>query len=294
MQGISHVQRLYLSLLAGLFLIALVLWLPGRTEAQTSKSGSIGIEGTIPSAPPKQAASITFPRDGATITTLPVTVTGICPSGTIVRIFKNNAFSGSAECKNGSFSVLIDLFTGANELVARVYDSLDQQGPDSNIVRVTYPVGEASSSNRISLTSNYAKRGANPKDLLTWPISLSGGEAPYAVTVDWGDGKTPDVISQAVPGVFDIKHAYDTAGTYVVIVRATDKNGDLAFLQLVAVSNGQVTDEAADGGGGVKGAEKTKVLWLPVLFTVPFIGVSFWLGRRHELQTLRKKLDDSK
>lgn len=293
MKSVISIQKLCLCLLIGLF-FAVIVSTTAHVGAQTSRSGAIGIEGTIPGTPPSQAASITFPRDGATITTLPVTVTGICPNGTIVRIFKNNVFAGAAECKSGSFSIIIDLFTGTNELVARVYDALDQQGPDSNIVRVTYPVSEASSSNRISLTSNFAKRGANPGEQLVWPISLSGGVGPYAVTVDWGDGKTPDVISQETPGVFDIKHVYDTAGTYVVIIRATDKNGDLAFLQLVGVANGQVTDKNAQGGASTKTNEKVKILWLPVLLSIPLIIASFWLGRRYELQSIRKKLDETK
>lgn len=293
MKSVISIQKLCLCLLIGLF-FAVIVSSTAHVGAQTSRSGAIGIEGTIPGTPPSQAASITFPRDGATITTLPVTVTGICPNGTIVRIFKNNVFAGAAECKSGSFSIIIDLFTGTNELVARVYDALDQQGPDSNIVRVTYPVSEASSSNRISLTSNFAKRGANPGEQLVWPISLSGGVGPYAVTVDWGDGKTPDVISQETPGVFDIKHVYDTAGTYVVIIRATDKNGDLAFLQLVGVANGQITDKNAQGGASTKTNEKVKILWLPMLLSIPLIITSFWLGRRYELKALRDKLDESK
>lgn len=293
MSSVTRIQKFCLGLMVGLLLLAVALD-AAQVSAQTSRNGSIGIEGTIPGTPPTQAASITFPRDGSTITSLPVTVTGICPNGTIVRIFKNNVFAGSAECKSGSFSIIIDLFTGTNELVARVYDSLDQQGPDSNVVRVTYPISEASTSNRISLTSNFAKKGANPGEQLVWPISLSGGTGPYAVTVDWGDGKTPDVISQETPGVFDIKHVYDTAGTYVVIIRATDKNGDLAFLQLVGVANGQVSDKDGEGGASTKTTEKVKILWLPVLLSIPLIIASFWLGRRYELHELRKKLDETK
>ena len=40
--------------------------------------------------------------------------------------------------KNGSYEVAIDLFSSKNDLVARHYDDLDQGGPDSNLVSVTF------------------------------------------------------------------------------------------------------------------------------------------------------------
>ena len=30
----------------------------------------------------------------------------------------------------------------------------------------------------------------------TWPIEISGGSPPYAISVNWGDGKQPTLISQ--------------------------------------------------------------------------------------------------
>jgi hypothetical protein len=212
-------------ILVGLLVVLWSLCLAQGTQAaapqpQNPQNGSIGLEGAVTGSPPTQAASITLPRDGTTVTNLPVTVSGICPNGLLVKIFKNNVFSGSVQCNNGSFSIQIDLFGSTNEIVARVFDALDQQGPDSNIIKVTYPVGNFSILNRVSLTSSYAKRGSNPGETLTWPITLSGGTGPYAVTVDWGDGKTADIISQAFAGNFDIKHAYDTPGVYSVIIRA--------------------------------------------------------------------------
>lgn len=277
------------ALLAAVFLTVFY----SATTKAAEKDGSVGLEAKINSPPPTQAASITFPRDGTNIDNLPVTVTGICPKGTTVKIFKNNVFGGSADCPNGSFSIQIDLFSGRNELVARVYDSLDQQGPDSNIVVVNFPFSQFSGSNRISLTSAFAKKGANPGETLLWPIALSGGEGPYAITVDWGDGKTSDIISQSFAGVFNIKHVYDNAGTYTVIVRATDKNGDLAFLQLIGVGNGPLKQDA-NGDKNASVITKTKILWLPAVLAIPLIILAFIFGRRHELQALRKQLEREK
>src|SRR3954469_10172322 len=126
-----------------LTIIAIAFWgllllVPPLVSAATQDSGSVGIEGRISSPPPTVPASISVPGTGQSFTTLPITVSGICTNDLLVKIFKNNVFSGSAQCKNGSYSIQIDLFSGQNELIARIYDALDQPGPDSNVVTVTF------------------------------------------------------------------------------------------------------------------------------------------------------------
>ncbi len=255
------------------------------------ESGSVGLEGKVSAPPPSQAATITFPRDGQTITELPVEVTGLCPDDVTVRIYKNNVFSGAAQCENGSYSVRIDLFAGRNELVARVYDDLNQRGPDSNRVVITFPVESSSAGDRVSLTSPFARRGTNPGEDLTWPLTLSGGDGPYAVTADWGDGGEADVLSQQTAGNFSVAHVYDTPGIYTVVIKAIDANDEVAFLQVVGVSNGDVGQggQAADDSGLAQ--TFTKILWQPALVAIPLLITSFWLGRKHELHVLRKRLE---
>jgi hypothetical protein len=204
-------------------------------------------------------------------------------------VFKNSVFGGSAVCSGGSYSIQIDLFVGNNVLVARQYDDLGQSSPDSNKVTVTFPVSRFSVLNRVSLSSSFAKKGANPGETLTWPIILSGGNGPYAITVDWGDGTQPDIISQEFPGTFNISHIYKSAGVYNVLIRASDKNKETAFLQLVGVGNGEVTDQAS--ASSIPTKTVTKVLWWPALLLIPLIFVAFWLGRKHEIFSLRRKFD---
>ena len=273
--------------------------------AVTSSNGAVGLEGTISTPPPSTGATISLPRDGATFDTLPVTVSGICTSGLLVKLFKNNVFAGSAQCNNGSFSIQVDLFTGRNELVARVYDALDQAGPDSGTVAVNFAESAPVIGTRPSLTSVYAKKGANPGETISWPIVLSGGEGPYAVSIDWGDGKAPELFSQVFAGTFDIKHAYDNPGVYNVIIKVADKNGVVAYLQLVGVANGALSQDNSVTGnasnGKVTGATgstassltnpKVKILWQPAAIVVPFLASTFWLGRKYQLLMLRKKIE---
>jgi hypothetical protein len=259
-----------------------------------TRSGSIGLQGTISTAPPKNGATITTPGNGATFTTLPVTVNGSCPKGLLVKLFDNNVFVGSVQCDTGSYSLQIDLFSGDNDLVARVYDALDQAGPDSNVVRVRYNNAQfAAFGTQILLTSIYASRGAPPSQELIWPILLSGGTAPYAVSIDWGDGTATDLVSLPTAGGFDIKHIYKSAGIYKVIVKATDKNGDTAFLQLVAVATGATQASTGKDKNG-SSSIRTVVIWWPCLLMIPLIVAAFWTGRRNELFVLRKKLEKSR
>lgn len=265
-----------------------------HAQVENPKSGAVGMQGTISQPPPTSGATISVPGNGASFTQLPVTVSGICPKGLLVKLFKNNVFAGSSQCVTGSYSIQIDLFSGQNELVARVYDELDQAGPDSNKVTVTFNDARASTGTRPTLTSNFAKRGTNPGQQLTWPIILSGGSGPYAVSVDWGDGKAPDLMSLGFPGPFDIKHIYDTPGVYNIIVKVTDRENQQAFLQLVGVANGPLAQDQQGGDQEDQGdddGKKTIILWQPAAIMIPLMLSTFWLGRKYELKYLKKKIE---
>ncbi len=268
--------------------------LAATDTSQNPQSGQIGLEGTISTDPPKTAATITTPGNGSTVSTMPITIAGLCPNGTLVKIFSNNVFIGSTTCKGGSYTLQATLFAGANALVARVYDALDQAGPDSNTVNVTYNDAQfAQFGTVVSLTSLYARRGVNPGTSLSWPLILSGGVGPYAVSVDWSDGSAPQLKSLNFAGDFSVDHVYNAAGIYKVTVRVTDKNGTTAFLQLVAVANGASQGGAASGKNTSSVITKVIVLWWPILLVLPLLFTSFWLGRRHQLYVLRRELESA-
>lgn len=258
-----------------------------------SASGSVGIKGSISKAPPTKAPTITTPGNGAVFSDIPITVTGLCTSGELIKIFSNNIFMGSTLCVNGSYSLQIDLFSGQNDLVARGYDALDQGGPDSNTVSVTYNDAQfAQYGTHVQLSSVYAEKGAPPGQELDWPVVLSGGVGPYAISVDWGDGSPPDLMSVENVGTIMLKHVYKTPGIYKVIVKATDKNGGTAYLQLVGQATGSTQNNSNKDGGN--SLVKVEVLWWPALAMLPLIFAAFWVGRRYELYVLRKQLEKSR
>lgn len=297
----GHYIRELLAALAVSMLALLLLSAPAYASAplpQNPQSGSVGLEGTISAPPPSTAAVITNPTTGRSFTALPITVEGTCPANTLVKLFSNNIFIGSTACNAGSFSLQVDLFNGQNDLIARVYDDLDQAGPDSNTVTVSFNDPQlAGLGPRISLTSDFARMGANPGATLTWPIILSGGQGPYAISIDWGDGKPLTLKSVTFPGVLNFDHVYDSAGVYRVIVKGTDANGETAYLQLVGVANGTVTSGGTSGSGSsqqkVVTITKTQILIWPSLVAIPLILLTFWIGRRYELLSIRKRIENS-
>jgi len=254
-----------------------------------------GIQGKVQTPPPKNAASIATPASGQSFSTMPITVAGLCTTDLLVKVFANNVFVGSALCKNGSYSLQVDLFDGRNDVVARIFDSLDQPGPDSNVVTLTYNNNNFAGTSvaLLSLTSPYARRGANPGEQLSWPIVISGGTAPYALSVDWGDGKGASLYSEPFASAVNIDHVYNSAGVYVVIVKATDKNGQTAFLQLVGQANGAIGNSTTGDSKNfaVLATTQTKVSWIPVVISAFLMFFAFWLGRRYELTELRKHLE---
>ena len=256
------------------------------------KPGPYGLEATKKQAPPKRGATITTPGGGASFSTSPIDVNGICPNDLLVQVYNNGVMVGAVMCKGGSFSLKVNLFSGTNELSAIVYDELDQPGPKSNIVKVTYRDTQFTAFGElVTLTSSYGRRSAAAGTQLSWPLQLSGGTGPYAFSLDWGDGSSTELKSQSLAGLVTITHTYKQAGIYQANVRATDVNGVTAFLQVVAVANGKVDSALSSADKGSQATPTApKVLWVPAAVTLVLLAPTYWLGRRSQLVTLRNTM----
>jgi len=262
------------------------------------QSTVVGLTGTIPSPPPAVGATITVPVSGQVFTALPINVQGICQSNLLIKLFINNVFAGAAECVDNSYKIVAALFNGANSLVVRDYDSLDQQGPDSNIVNVTFNNPNIGAGSGVTLTSSYAKLGVAPGATLSWPIVVSGGVPSYAVSVVWGDGAPSSLLSEPFAGTFKINHIYQTAGVYTILLKATDAAGQVAYLQLVGIASGPASQAAASttlntptvaATKGIKLDSTTLLIIILLVILVPL--VTFWLGSKHNLAVIKKKFE---
>lgn len=258
------------------------------------KPGSYGLEATKKQDPPTEGATVTTPGSGATFTLSPITLNGICPDGLLVQVLNNGVLVGAIMCDGGSYSIQISLFAGINEIEVRVYDDLDQEGPTSNKITVTYTdTNFTAFGTLITLTSSYGRRAAPAGSDLTWPLQLSGGTGPYAFSIDWGDGSKPELKSQAIQGIVNISHVYAKAGIYSVNIRVTDANGVSAFLRLVAVASGKVdTATAVVTGKDDNNATtvKPEILWIPTAVSFGLLVPAFLLGRLSQVVSLRNKM----
>jgi hypothetical protein len=119
-------------------------------------------------------------------------------------------------------------------------------------------------------------------------LSLSGGVSPYAVTVQWGDGKT-STIARSDSGEFAAGHTYNLSAKsqqmYRAKIQAVDTKGATAFLEVPELVKG--------GGipliGGLAGnGQSTHWFWLawPTYLVVVLMALSFWLGERQEYYTI--------
>jgi len=253
--------------------------------------GSYGLEATKTQPPPTQAGSIATPAAGASFTSSPISMNGICQDGLLVEAYDNNVLVGSVVCSGGSYSLQVSLFVGSNDLSVIMYDSLDQAGPASNISTVTYTNAQFSAfGQQLTLTSSYGRRSSPANTELSWPLQLSGGTGPYAFSIDWGDGSQPELKSQPVSGDVKIAHTYAKAGIYQVSVKVTDVNGVSAFIQLVAVSSGEASGTSSTTGNNTSPVVQNKVLWLPAVVSTVLLLPAYWAGRRSQLVSIRNKL----
>lgn len=288
-----------LPIFIGTLLLALFVFVP-HSSALTPlptpdpQPGSYGLEATKTKAPPTRGATITTPGSGASFSTSPISVSGICPDGLLVQIYNNGVMVGAVMCERGSFSLQVSLFPGTNELSASVFDEVNQTGPKSNVVTVNFTTTSFTAfGESMTLTSSYGRRSASVNTVLGWPLQLSGGTGPYAFSIDWGDGSEPELKSQSLSGVITISHVYKRAGIYRVNVKVTDANNVSAFLQVIAVSNGKVDGSGAATGNdsNANAAKQTQqIMWAPTAASLVLLLPAFWLGRMSQLTSIRNKM----
>ncbi len=285
-----HEYTSYPSLFFLLLLVGVALAIGSAAAASPPpQAGSVGLNGVMTGPPPKTAAVITSPTNGQRFSATPVKVSGTCPAKTLVELFKNDIFAGSGPCSDaGAFSFEIDLLIGQNILIARVYNDLNQPGPDSNAVTVFYDALPAQSSaltplnfgaGQLLIMTDAVFRGSFPEQQLNAPITILGGTPPYAVNIQWGDGKNK-VMSRSDNTGFVAGNVYKKAGTYQITLQATDAQGRVAFMTVAAIINGQPI-VAATTSAPKAVVNKLLVLW-PLYLSAIAIVTAFWLGERRE------------
>jgi hypothetical protein len=257
---------------------------------------------------PPSAAIITDPVDGQVFTAIPITVKGTCPSPYLVKLYRDQLFSGSAQCfPDGTFQITTDLFVGENDLQARIYNYADQEGPASPPVTVTYnpPAPPASPGNPSNpgqgnpggqgldepffITTDKFYKANQDKVRIDWTFGIVGGNKPYNILVDWGDGTTSK-LDKLIDSQFSVSHEYKKGNSkkdyFVMVVTVTDTRGRIATLQVFNILNySDIPGAAASlptGGTALPDSpglwDRFRYYWIAYI-VITLMAVSFWLGQ---------------
>jgi len=119
-------------------------------------------------------------------------------------------------------------------------------------------------------------------ETITLPVRVTGGMAPFALSIDWGDGviESKSVLDTEY---HNYDHTYAAAGIIRVGLQTTDSNGSTSFLQTVVQING--TPVAATTGTPSTLATITANLgsiWteapVPLYWAAVTLVLGFWFG----------------
>ncbi len=109
-----------------------------------------------------------------------------------------------------------------------------------------------------------------PGQLAILSGSVSGGEPPYTIEVDWGDG-VGSATGVRDPGPFSTTHAFATTGTFDPSVTAIDAGG-----QVVHTADPTTVDVSGDGAIALTPARTIADPGIPVAWNATVEGVPAW------------------
>lgn len=285
----SHGALMSITLATGLMLIFATHGLVA--SADSTQSGSLSLSGKVKLPPPSEPAVILSPKEGQVFTSLPIIISGSCQVNDFVQIYSNHKVLGSAACIRGEFGLKIDLFSGKNTLTVRTLDSTLQFGPDSAHVSVAYTPKTGSTASGLPQLLISLDLGEPTTSLHNdYPISINieGGQAPYAISVQWGDGNQ-NVAPRAVAGNFSLSHSYSSSNVYSILVSATDNLGNKATTEAAVLVGGPALTVSNFGGSSKQTRSALDIVWPVYGISLAGLGL-FWLGTKYELIKLSKFL----
>ncbi|MBP7806994.1 hypothetical protein KA047_00670 [Candidatus Saccharibacteria bacterium] len=284
-------------------------------------SGSVTLSGVVPGAPPSIPATIGSPTDNSTVTNALVTVTGTCEHDYIVEVYRNGTLAGSITCDtNGEYVIEISLVPGSNSILVRTTDIFNQYGPDSATITLFYDTtikltpepesNPATPSNNPTPTINTSKvivkskgyfRVSQETKTVLLKFRIREGQAPYRVTVDWGDGQSSEATFSK-SGDQTMKHTYETSGQYEVKITVLDASGSSAFFQTVVVVDGKTSVNLSATGNLTQRCQLDAVCifqnqivdganraW-PAFALVTIMTFSFWIGEKIAISLIVKRV----
>lgn len=221
----------------------------------------LGVSASVPAPIPGGSPVITSPTNNTVTTNSSVKVSGTCPvivPPILIVIYRDSNSVGSTNCTpGGSFSLNVPLTLGKNNLLAQVQTITGGIGNSSSVILVTRNTlttpssppssepGPISTPNvtielpilepQIITEDNFTQVPSDSNKPTAWSFSIKGGETPFTVTIDWGDG-TIEKYTVHTHKVQTFYHTYSQPKTYNISAKVVDANGRVTVYNTVAVA----------------------------------------------------------
>lgn len=268
-----------LGIMSLLFLLS--VFVPIGTSLAESLDVSAQVHAPLP--PTGETPIVQAPGDNSTVEVQNVFITGQCyiidPS-LIVVLLRDNQTIGTGPClPDGTFRILVGLVKGANVIIPKYVTITGQSSGFGLPITLTYfqavtsieptpqnsttiPVAEAL---KIALHYDFVTYNDTSPTEITYTVS--GGNKPYLVTINWGDGtQTTAKVSNNDPQTS--KHQYDSVlPPSALTITAVDSTGQKAVQSrgLVSFKKGLYVPAAAPlKDEGIFGASTAKKIWAGV------------------------------
>lgn len=238
---IHHRHTSHVALVGLLVLVGIFMYITAGFARVQADAGTVSIGVIVPGPAPTVGATITTPKNGATMVDQYVTeVNGTCAQGTFVAVQNNNELAGSTVCTAaGMFFVQVQLQLGVNVLSALNYDNLNQVGPATALVSVTVNASPQAQPLELVTPSLPVILPANPSVIPgVTPATTSSCETPIEQALTTGG--VPRVAVVCIPRFVQASTSYALgitvwggAPSYALDVNLGDKS-DNTLLSLAA------------------------------------------------------------
>ncbi|MBC7582084.1 hypothetical protein H7097_04450 [Aeromicrobium sp.] len=307
-----------------LFVVFACYVFPTNTNAS-----SYQVNASIPYVAPSQAATINGSPDGTTVANALQTISGSCQvqnPADVVSVWRGGTSIGSTPCNSGTYTLQIMLIPGDNILIVRTANASLLYGPDATPITITLvlpptppadpnptpaapsptPPSPAATQNQTpeqiiestnaGAMTELAAQTTEPFSVLstnndvTVQVTISGGQKPYTINLDWGDGST-ESHSVAVAGVYSFTHAYEKDGSYMVRGNVHDVLGASTQFSYAVISSNPKPGNNASGstyvGGNIGNTNPIGTFlrkhWKPIVTAVAALTLAettYVLGKR--------------
>lgn len=286
------------------------------------RADDYNVNAVVPYAQPSQAATIDTPSTGKVTQNAQQIISGACQVMSpelVISIWRNGQVLGSTVCSSGAYSLTIILALGQNTLIARTANGNGVYGPDSTAVNVilSQPVviqllppevnQPSGPLQQIAVTNAGSRAGlslttldpfgvlTSDKMTTTIRVVVGGGDTPYVLQLNWGDGTT-ESRSIDQPGSYEFTHTYRVQRDYTVLVRVRDVKGAYSEYAYAVISNKPAVKSPQAGSkpaGHVNSGYDRWTVWRYVgvfVALVSIIIITYLLGYRRAEKHYRNEI----